>query len=143
MVSHMSRSTATGKPSGAHSTTSCRPAPSMAERNSEASSAVNAGRSVGWGCFCTRPASIREKSSSALTSFSSRRPLRWVISTSWRSASSRGLTWAVSSARFSSSSSGPSISVSGVRNSWLIFEKNVVLARSISASASARRRSSS
>ena len=34
-------------------------------------------------------------------------------------------------------------SVSGVRNSWLTLEKNVVLARSISASASARRRSSS
>ena len=41
------------------------------------------------------------------------------------------------------SSSGPSISVSGVRNSWLTFEKKAVLARSISASASARLRSSS
>ena len=43
----------------------------------------------------------------------------------------------------SASSSGPSSSVSGVRNSWLTLEKNAVLARSISASASARRRSSS
>ena len=34
--------------------------------------------------------------------------------------------------------SGPSIKVSGVRNSWLTLEKNAVLARSISASASAR-----
>ncbi len=41
------------------------------------------------------------------------------------------------------SSSGPSISVSGVRNSWLTLEKNAVLARSISASASARCRSAS
>ena len=41
------------------------------------------------------------------------------------------------------SSTGPSISVSGVRNSWLTFEKKAVLARSSSASASARRRSSS
>ena len=41
------------------------------------------------------------------------------------------------------SSSGPSISVSGVRNSWLTLEKNAVFARSISASASARCRSSS
>ncbi len=68
---------------------------------------------------------------------SSRRPLRCVISTSVRepSASSAGFA--------SSSSSGPSISVSGVRNSWLMFEKNVVFARSSSASASARCRSCS
>lgn len=33
---------------------------------------------------------------------------------------------------------GPSIRVSGVRNSWLTFEKNVVLTRSISARLSAR-----
>ena len=43
----------------------------------------------------------------------------------------------------SASSTGPSISVSGVRNSWLTLEKNAVFARSSSASASARRRSSS
>ena len=41
------------------------------------------------------------------------------------------------------SSSGPSMRVSGVRNSWLTLEKKVVLARSISARASARRRSTS
>ena len=41
------------------------------------------------------------------------------------------------------SSIGPSMSVSGVRNSWLTLEKKVVLARSISASASARLRSAS
>ena len=41
------------------------------------------------------------------------------------------------------SSTGPSIRVSGVRNSWLTLEKKAVLARSSSASASARRRSSS
>ena len=39
--------------------------------------------------------------------------------------------------------SGPSISVSGVRNSWLTLVKNAVFARSSSASASARCRSSS
>ena len=38
---------------------------------------------------------------------------------------------------------GPSISVSGVRSSWLMLLKNSVLARSSSAMASARRRSSS
>ena len=48
-----------------------------------------------------------------------------------------------SSASARASSTGPSIRVSGVRNSWLTFEKNAVFARSISASASARRRSAS
>ena len=43
----------------------------------------------------------------------------------------------------SMSSTGPSMSVSGVRNSWLTLEKKAVLARSSSASASARLRSSS
>ena len=43
------------------------------------------------------------------------------------------------SARPRSSSTGPRISVSGVRNSWLMLEKNVVFARSSSASSSARR----
>jgi hypothetical protein len=38
---------------------------------------------------------------------------------------------------------GPRMSVSGVRNSWLTLLKNSVLRRSISADASARRRSSS
>ena len=38
----------------------------------------------------------------------------------------------------SRSSRGASMSVSGVRNSWLTLLKNSVLARSISASASAR-----
>ena len=38
---------------------------------------------------------------------------------------------------------GPSINVRGVRNSWLTFEKKRVLARSSSASSSARRRCSS
>ena len=43
------------------------------------------------------------------------------------------------SRRSSASSVGPSISVSGVRNSWLTLLKKAVLARSIAASASARR----
>ena len=43
----------------------------------------------------------------------------------------------------SASSVGPIISVSGVRNSWLTLEKKAILARSSSASALARRRSSS
>ena len=84
----------------------------------------------------TRPASMREKSSSVFTSFSRRRLLRWATS---RAASRRPA--APFAGASSASSSGPSSSVSGVRNSWLTLLKKVVLARSISASASARRRS--
>ena len=79
---------------------------------------------------------MREKSSSVLTSFSRRWLFRCATSRCWRdSAGSPSLV--------SACSSGPSMSASGVRNSWLTFEKNVVLARSSSASASARCRSSS
>ena len=58
-------------------------------------------------------------------------------------SSSVGAARGVCGDRARASSSGPSISVSGVRNSWLTLLKNAVLARSSSASASARRRSSS
>ena len=134
----MSRSTKTGSGSGGQSTTSRSPAFSQADRKLLASSAVSAARSVGSYDARTRPASIREKSSSVLTSFSSRRPLRWAVSSRSRWPGGSG-----SSASASASSTGPSIRVSGVRNSWLTFEKNAVFARSISASASARRRSAS
>ncbi len=84
---------------------------------------------------CTRPASMREKSSSELTSRSRRRALR--CTSSRRSRAACGRLRVGDRCR----AAGPSISVSGVRNSWLTFEKNAVLARSSSASASARRRS--
>ena len=78
---------------------------------------------------------MREKSSSVLTSLSRRTLLRCATAASARASS------ASSAAGLSnSSSSGLIISVSGVRNSWLTLEKNAVLARSSSASASARRR---
>ena len=48
----------------------------MAERKTLASSAVSAARSVGSKRPATRPASMREKSSSVLTSLSSRSALR-------------------------------------------------------------------
>ena len=69
---------------------------------------------------------MREKSSSEFTSLSRRCALRCASSSCSRCAG--GSVRASASA----SSSGPSISVSGVRNSWLTFEKNAVLARSIS-----------
>ena len=61
--------------------------------------------------------------------------MRWTISRSWPSS--------VRAGERSASVVGPSISVSGVRSSWLMLLKNRVLARSSSAMASARRRSSS
>src|SRR6185437_11069111 len=73
---------------------------------------------------------MREKSRRVLTSLRRRSELR--CATSSRSRSPAG-----KSEPASASSSGPSIKVSGVRNSWLTLEKNAVLARSISASASA------
>ena len=79
---------------------------------------------------------MREKSSRVLTSFSRRWLFRCATSRCWRDSAG-----SPSPAR--ACSSGPSMSASGVRNSWLTFEKNVVLARSSSASASARCRSSS
>ena len=81
---------------------------------------------------------MREKSSSVLTSLQQPQPVAVRDLELLALAPAAGRP-----ARPSTSSSGPSISVSGVRNSWLTFEKNAVLARSISASASARRRSSS
>src|SRR3569623_1344731 len=83
----------------------------MAERKVLARSTVNAARSMGSNTASMRLASMRLKSSSVLTSFSSRRPLRCTSASSWRStvtASSPGM-------RSSMSSSGLSISVSGVR----------------------------
>ncbi len=48
-----------------------------AERNVDASSAVSVARSVGRNFALVRPASMREKSSSAFTSRNSRSELRW------------------------------------------------------------------
>ena len=94
-----------------------------------ASCAVNCERSGGSNVARSFPTSMRTKSSSPFTSLSSRRALRW--------SSSRfrgdGGVWLVMA-----SSMGPSMSVSGVRNSWLTLLKNVVLARSSSASSSER-----
>ena len=81
---------------------------------------------------------MREKSSSAFTSFSSRSGVAMQAISQTLSSRER-----VVRARSAASSAGPSINVSGVRNSWLTLLKNAVLARSISASASARRRASS
>ena len=97
---------------------------------------VKAPRSSGSKLACIRPASILEKSSRVFTSLPSRRPLRWITSSSPAAAASAG---SAGSSLARSSSTGPMISVSGVRNSWLTLEKNVVLARSSSASSSARR----
>ena len=111
----------------------------MAERKTLARSQVSAARSVGWKFGCTRAASIREKSSNVLTSLSKRRLLRCATDRSSRTAS--GTSAGLQARR--ASCKGPSINVSGVRNSWLTFEKKVVFARSSSASASTRFRSSS
>ena len=90
------------------------PAFSIADRNTLASSAVNAARSVATKLAWTRPASIREKSRSVFTSLSSLSPFRCHPT---RSAPS-GVT-AEGPPLERSSSSGPSIRVSGVLNSWL------------------------
>ena len=72
------------------------PARSQAERKMLARSAVTAARSVGSYAAWTRPASIREKSSSVFTSFCSRRPLRWTTVSSSRSS---GSSWSPGLAR--------------------------------------------
>ncbi len=76
-----------------------------------ASSPVSALRSVGSYDASTRPASMREKSSSVLTSFERRSAFR--CTNDQRSRSSGDSVPAPPSA----SSAGPSIKVSGVRNS--------------------------
>ena len=118
-------------------TSNSSPARSMAERKLLARSSVSAARSTGSKEAVTRPASMRAKSSSELTSLSRRSELRCATSSCARSGAGSVRD------RRARLRSGPSISVSGVRNSWLTFEKKAVLARSISASAAARRRSSS
>ena len=70
--SHISRSTATGSSSGGQSTVKVRPALSIVDRKTLAMSAVSVPRSTGSWCACRRPASMREKSSRVLTSFSRR-----------------------------------------------------------------------
>ena len=65
---------------------SLKPARSTAERKTLASSAVKAARSVGSYDASMRPASMREKSSSVLTSLSRRSALRWASSRRSRSA---------------------------------------------------------
>ncbi len=110
--------------------TSRRPPFSSAARNWLARSAVSRDRSVSRYEASTRPASMREKSSSELASLSRRSWLRWTISS--------GEPLRARPADASASSVGPIISASGVRNSWLTLEKKTVLARSISASASVR-----
>ena len=134
--SHISRSTNTGSPSGSQSTRKSSPPRSIVDSKVLHRSRVSAARSTGSYAACTRPASMRAKSSSEFTSLSSRPALRLAISSDARCAGGK-------SADASASSIGPTISVIGVRNSWLTLEKNSVLARSISASASARRRSCS
>ncbi len=76
IFSHMSRSTRTGRSSGAQSTWNASPADSTADRKTAARSAVNASSSVDSKVASVRPASIREKSSRVLTSFSNRTALR-------------------------------------------------------------------
>ena len=138
IFSHMPTSSRTGCGNGAQRTSNARPALSITERKPLARSAVNAGKSTGATFACMRPACTREKSSSVFTSRSSRSALRRTSCSRSRWAAGSG-----SSASARLSSSGPSISVSGVRNSWLTLLKNVVLARSSSASMSIRRRCSS
>ena len=74
--SHISRSRYTGSSSGGQSTVSVKPAWSIAERNTLASSAVKDASSTGSNWARIRPASMREKSSSVLTSLASLKPLR-------------------------------------------------------------------
>src|SRR5262245_13759912 len=88
----------------------------MAERKFDANSCTNWDRSTGSKRACPRPASRREKSSSALTSFNRRKPLRCASAICPRLSAKlppSGLA--------STSSSGPSMRVKGVRNSWLTF----------------------
>ncbi len=131
--SHMSRSMWTGPGSAGQSTSKSRPARSTAERKTLASSAVTAARSTGSKRARIRPASMREKSSRVLTSLPMRSALRRMTSSSPPTLSPAPASCP------RSSSSGPVIRVSGVRNSWLMLEKNAVLARSSSASSSALR----
>ena len=95
---------------------------STAERNTLARSAVSCGE-VGRLVAALRrgPASMREKSSSVLTSLSSRRPFRCTTA-----SGSRSLRRSASVGARAASSSGPSMRVSGVRNSWLTLLKNAV-----------------
>ena len=105
----------------------------IAESKLLATLAVNMGRSVNWYEALIRPASMREKSSSAFTKRTSRRALRVAICS----------PSPLSESRFRASCNGPSSRVSGVRNSCETLLKKAVLAWSSSASASARRRSAS
>ncbi len=127
--SKRSRSIQTGSARGGQSSVSRSATFESADWNMPPSSAVKAARSTGPNRACSRPASSREKSSSAFTSFSKR-------SAFWCASRSRSCWSAVSGAVESASvsSSGPSMSVSGVRNSWLTFEKNAVFAASSSPS---------
>ena len=79
IFSHISGSIYTGSESGGHAIVRLNPARSIAERNVDASSAVYADKSIGWKLASTRPASMREKSSSVLTSLSRRRLLRCAV----------------------------------------------------------------
>ncbi len=112
------------------STRSARPERSVAARKTAADSRTTRARSTGLKCAVARPASTREKSSSALTRRSIRSAPRWAIAI--RSC------WAAGAGSSSASASGPSISISGVRNSCETLAKNSVLDRSSSISASAR-----
>ena len=103
---------------------SAPPAPSPSERHLP-SSAVLPQSSTGRYSALILPASMREKSSSVLTSLSRRNPLRCTVSICCSSRRDRG------SRSLRISSSGPSISVSGVRNSWLILLKKIVFARRV------------
>jgi hypothetical protein len=98
-------------------------------------SRVSARRSVGTNRICARPVSALATSNRMLTIWLSRRALSL---TSW-SFSPPSTGGSACSASFK----GSRIRVSGVRSSWLTVLKKEVLARSISISACARRRSSS
>jgi len=86
IFSHISRSTHAASASGGQSTSSAIPARPHAERKLLVSSAVKAARSVGSYDACVRPASMRAKSSSVLTSLSRRCPFRCATSRSGRFA---------------------------------------------------------
>ncbi len=114
------------------------PARSIAERKTLASSAVNAPRSVG-SYTASMPAGLDAREIEQRVD-QLEQPQAVAVDHRERLALA---ALELAGARAAASSSGPSISVSGVRNSWLTLLKNAVLARSSSASASARWRSSS
>ena len=137
IFSHMSRSTNSGSSSGSQSTVKLRPARlhrgakvarEVARERGEVRRLVR--RAARGPPRCARSRAASSRASGGAPRCGAQARARRAASAACRS-------------RRAAASSGPSISVSGVRNSWLTFEKNVVFARSSSASASARLRSAS